>query len=319
MMSKHLFPAVAALVLTSGAALSDPLRIATDILPVQSLVAMVAGDLALPDVIVRPGASPHGYALRPSDAQALQDADAVIWIGESLTPWLEESLDTLAPDAVRVTLMDVAGAEVLQVREDNVFRGDDDHGDDDHAHDHDHDHDDHGHDHSGGDPHLWLSPANATLWVAEITKTLSTLDPTHAATYAANAEAALAEIDAAVAEATALLEPLSGKPFVVYHDAYQYFETSFGLTTAGSLALSDAAPPSAARIAEIRDLVAEGGIICAFSEPQFDPGLIESVFGSETEVRVAVLDPLGTELGAASGLYPALIRQLAERIAGCLS
>lgn len=328
-MSKRLFPTLAAMLFGASGAVADPLRIAADILPVQSLVAMVAGDLAVPDLIVRPGASPHGYALRPSDAQALQDADAVIWIGPQLTPWLGASLDTLAPDAIRVSLMDIDGSRVLPVREDNVFREGDSHGHDDQGHDEhshddhghvDHGHDDeHGHDHSGDDPHLWLSPDNAIVWIGEIAQRLSTLDPENAADYAARAQTARDEIRAAVADATALLGPLADKPFVVYHDAYQYFEASFGLTTAGSLALSDAAPPSAARIAEIRDLVAQGGIVCAFSEPQFDPGLIESVFGGKTDVRVAVLDPLGTDLDAGAGLYPALIRSLAQRMADCLS
>src|SRR6056297_3016814 len=146
---------LAASLLASGAALADVPRISTDILPVHGLVSRVMEGVGSPDLLVDPGASPHGYALRPSQAAALQDADAVIWVSDDLAPWLEGPLDTLAADAVRLELMEVTGTTTYAFRENAVFddhdhdahddHGHDDHGHDDHGHD-DHAHDDHGHD-----------------------------------------------------------------------------------------------------------------------------------------------------------------------------
>jgi zinc transport system substrate-binding protein len=147
---------------------------------------------------------------------------------------------------------------------------------------------------------------------------LAKADPEHAGTYRANAEAGRAEIDAAVAHAQALLDPVKGRPFFVHHDAYQYYEHRFGLEATGSVARSDAAQPGPRRVAELRASVEGMGAVCIFSEPQFNPGLLATVFEGH-EMRKAELDPLGTELPLGPGLYPALIETLARDIAGCLA
>lgn len=301
--------------LVSSAALADSPSVATDITPVHGLVSMVMGDLGSPALLVEPGASPHGYALRPSQAAALQDADAVFWIGHDLTPWLDGPLDSLANRAVVVELLDVEGAVVHRFREDAVFAPDDhdevEHGHDEHEEEHD------GHAHDGADPHAWLDPDNAMLWLAVIAETLSGLDPDNAGTYHANAEAAQADIAVLEADIATRLAPVSPRSFVVFHDAFQYFEQHFDLSSAGAISLSDASSPSAARIAEIRDAVADQDVVCVFSEPQFNPGLVATIAGA-TELTTGVIDPLGSTLEPGAGFYPALLLGVADSVETCL-
>ena len=332
--------------LLSTAALAEVPQVATDIAPVHSLVAQVMGDLGAPALIVRPGASPHGYAMRPSEAQALEQADLVVWIGEGLTPWLEGPVETLGEGAAVLELMSVEGTILHDYREGATFAAHD-HGeheghdhdaakghdhDHDHAHDkaeahdhdHDHDHDkaeshagDHaGHDHSGADAHAWLDPANGRVWLGAIAAELSRLDPENAAAYAANAAEGQAELTALEAELTKLLAPMAETEFVVFHDAYQYFERRFGLAAAGAISFSDASAPSAGRIAELREAVADLGAACVFAEPQFSSGLVETVFGDSA--RVGLLDPLGQDIAPGADLYPQVLRSMAGAFTTCL-
>ena len=317
----------------AGVAMADAPKVATDITPVQSLVARVMQGVGAPEVIVRPGASPHGYAMRPSEAAALEQADLVFWMGEGLTPWLEGSIESLASEAHVVELLGAAGSQVLPFREGVEFaahehgeeHGEDhaeDHGEDhaeeeaghaDHADAHDHDHD---HDHEGADPHAWLAPENARAWMRLIAEELAEHDPDNAAAYAANAEAGQAELEALSHEIAAELAPVQDKPFLVFHDAYQYFESAFDVTAAGAIALGDAAAPGPARVAALRDMAEARGILCVFSEPQFDPKLVETVFGDVA--THGVLDPMGSQLEPGSGLYPQMLRDMAGAMATCL-
>jgi len=340
-MSRNLFPLSLAASLMAGTALADVPRVAVDIAPVHSLVARVMQGVGEPNLIVQPGASPHEYSLRPSEAAALQEADLVFWIGEDLAPWMEGAVETLAGDADVTTLLEADGMTLLDSRENALFEahshGDDDdhdhedHAEDDHDHDsehdehaddHDHDHEDHAdddHDHAHGDhdPHVWLSPRNAAVWLNVIAAELSAADPENAGTYYANASEAREELDALVAEVNETLDPLRGMRFVVFHDAFQYFEADFDFPASGAISVADAADPSPARIADIQGRIAEEGIQCVLSEPQFDPGLVATVMDG-TEANTAVLDPLGSDLEPGPDLYPQLIRNLANSLSGCL-
>jgi len=318
------------LALLAAPALAEAPQVAVDITPIHGLVARVMDGVGVPEQVIRHGASPHEYALRPSEAGALERADLVFWVGDALTPWLEGSIDTLAGDARAVALLDLPGTISLPFREGATFEahdhGDEDHAHDDHAHDadghDDHGHDDHaadadGHSHEGTDPHAWLDPENAKLWLDAIAAELSAVDPANAAVYAANAAAGRSEIDAAAGEVATTVAPLREAGFVVFHDAYQYFEDRFGLRAAGAITLSDATSPSPARIAEVRDAVAEFAVACVFSEPQFDPGLVAAVVAG-SGARTAVIDPLGTEIAPGPGFYPSLLRDLGARMTSCL-
>ncbi|MFI0474278.1 zinc ABC transporter substrate-binding protein [Halomonas sp. HMF6819] len=320
------------------AAAADAPRVAVDIPPVQSLVATVLGEHGEPALFIQPGASPHGYSLRPSEAQALDDADLVVWVSNDLTPWLEGPIDNLASDARHLELMKAPGTQVLEYRDGATFAlGDSDgHGHDhshdhEHSHDHDHDHDhehehdnqhahDHGHSHEhsheGTNPHAWLSPENARQWLGAIAEQLSELDPDNADDYRANAEQgqqALVELEARLDQR---LAEHHDTRYVVFHDAYQYFEEAFDVPAAGAISLGDASAPSPARIEALQTLVREENIQCVFSEPQFNAQLVESVFG-DTATTTGVLDPLGVGLPLGESLYPALLEQIADEIERC--
>lgn len=317
-MRKFLFYGAVSTLAFAGIATAEVPSVAVDISPVHSLVARVMQGAGTPNLIVRPGTSPHGYSLRPSEAAALQNADVVFWVSEGLTPWLEGSIEALAPDAKSVELLETEGTTELEFREGAAFEKHDhdeeeheDHaqenGEDDHE-----DHDAHAH-----DPHAWLDPENARVWLDIIASDLAALDPENADIYAANATAGKAELATLIKDINADLEAVRGTNFVVFHDAYQYFENRFNILAVGAITLGDASDPSPARIAEIRDKVVELGVTCAFTEPQFNPGLMKSVFQG-TDAATGALDPLGSDLQLGSDLYPQLIRNLAGDLATCL-
>lgn len=291
--------------LLSSAALADVPEVVTDIAPIHGLVARVMGELGAPELLVEPGASPHGYALRPSQVAGLQRADLVVMMGHELTPWLEGPVAQLAAGAVVMELLDTQGTTVLSAREEAAFEPDD-------HHEHDHDHA-----HEGADPHAWLDPQNAVAWLASIADALAELDPANAETYRANAAEGRAEIAAAQAAAADRLAPLAERPYVVFHDAFQYFEARFALAGVGAISLSDATPPSAARVAEIRALVEAEGVVCAFSEPQFNPAILDTVTQG-TGARLGTVDPVGAPLSTGPGFYPALIAAITNDVAACL-
>jgi len=334
-MSRKLFALSLTATLMGGAAYAETPQVAVDIAPVHSLVARVMDGIGKPDLIIQPGASPHEYSLRPSEASALQAADLVFWIGPDLTPWLTDTIGTLASDAVVTELMEADGTIELEFREGALFEAHDhdDHGvDDDHDnHGDDDDHDDHGddddhdeaesghegHDHGAHDPHAWLSPKNAMNWLNVIAGQLSAVDPDNAGAYFANAAAGRTEIKTLIGEVTATLDPVRGGQFIVFHDAYQYFEMDFDFPASGAISISDASDPSPARIAKIQARIAEQGIDCVLAEPQFNPGLVATVLDG-TDAQTGILDPLGSDLELGPAFYPQLIRNLSNVLADCM-
>ena len=325
-MSRKLLTLSLTATLMGGTAFADAPRVAVDIAPVHSLVARVMDGVGTPDLIVQPGASPHEYSLRPSEATALQNADLVFWIGPDLTPWLTDTIETLAPDAAVTELLEADGTIELAFREGALFEAHDhddedhdDHADEEAGHD-DHDDEETGHDkHDDGahDPHAWLSPQNAMTWLNVIAGQLSAADPENAGSYFANAAAGRTEIEALIDEVTATLDPVRDGQFVVFHDAYQYFESDFDFPASGAISISDASDPSPARIAEIQGRIAEQGINCVLAEPQFNPGLVATVLDG-TQAQTGILDPLGSDLEPGPALYPQLIRNLSTALAGCM-
>lgn len=326
-MSRKLLPLSLTAALMGGAAFAEVPRVAVDIAPVHSLVARVMDGVGTPDLIIQSGASPHEYSLRPSEASAMQEADLVFWIGPDLTPWLTEAVETLAPNAAVTALLEAEGTIELEFRENALFEAHD-HGDEDHgepAEEHDHGHDDEhadeeshaGHDHGGYDPHAWLSPQNAASWLNVIAAQLSAADPDNAGAYFANAAAGRAEIDALVTQVNATLDPVRGKRFVVFHDAYQYFEADFDFPASGAISIADASDPSPARIAEIQGRIVEENIACVLAEPQFNAGLVSTVLDG-SEANTGVIDPLGSDLELGAALYPQLISNMATALVNCL-
>ncbi|WP_374619868.1 zinc ABC transporter substrate-binding protein [Devosia sp.] len=288
-------------------------RVVASIKPVHALVAAVMGDLGVPALIVKGAASPHTYSLRPSDAVALQEADLVFWTGHGLELFLEDAITTLAPRAAIVELAASPGITLLPPREGGTFEP--------HAHDEgDHDHEE-GHDHAHeaeADMHFFLDPENAKVMVSEIVAGLSAADPEHAATYAENGRVQIADLEALLQQTRARLEPLADRPFVVFHDAYQYFERRFDLEVVGSITVSPEVTPGADRIAEIRTRLKTLDAACVFAEPQFDPRIVE-VLIEGSSARAGVLDPEGAAVPEGPRAYRELIEALAAGLIECLS
>lgn len=337
-MSRNLFALSGVAALLAGTAWADVPRVAVDIAPVHSLVARVMQGVGAPSLIVAPGASPHEYSLRPSEATALQEADLIFWVSPDLTPWLEGAIETLADGATVTELLETDGTMELAFREGALFEAhahkeedhaEEGHKDDHEDHDKDHaDHDDHGkddhghnnhddHGHGADDPHAWLSPDNGAVWLNTIAAQLSAADPDNADAYFANAAAGRDELAALTSEIRSILGPVRDRNFIVFHDAYQYFETAFDFPASGAISVSDASNPSPARITEIQARVTEQGVTCVLSEPQFAPGIVAAVMDG-SEARTGVLDPLGSDLEPGPELYSNVLRNLARTLADCL-
>lgn len=276
--------------------------------PIHSLVAAIMDGVGTPDLIVDGAASPHTYALKPSNAKALEAAKVVFWVGPGMEAFLEKPLSALSANALVVELDKAPGITKLKFREGGAFEADDD-GDEPADHDHDH---------GEFDTHLWLDPHNAKAMTAEITTTLVAADPANALTYEANQKALDDRLDALDAEIVSTLAPVKSKPFIVFHDAYQYFEHRYGVRVAGSITVSPESIPGAQRISEIHGKVAELGATCVFAEPQFEPKLVNVVLEG-TSAKSGVLDPEAATLRQGPDLYFDMMRGIANSLKTCLS
>lgn len=305
-----------------GAGPAAATEVVTSIKPVHALVAGVMQGIGTPHLIVRGGGSPHSFALRPSDARALAGAGLVFWIGPGLESFLAAPIEKLAQDARVVGLASVPGLRHLPAREGGAWERHhhDDHDDHDGHSDGQADHD--GHDRRAGagdgDPHLWLDPQNARAMVAAIATALQAADPAHAAGYAANAAALDARLASLMAAMAQDLAPVRDRPFVQFHDAFQYLEARFGLNAVGSVTVSPDRRPGAERLAALRARIRETGAVCIFAEPQFPPDLIAVVIEGSA-VRTGVLDPLGADLADGPELYFALMQGNADALRRCLA
>ncbi|MDJ1636150.1 zinc ABC transporter substrate-binding protein [Rhizobium rhizogenes] len=287
---------------------ADAPDVVVSIKPIHSLVAAIMDGVGTPELIVDGAASPHTYALKPSNAKALEAAKVVFWVGPGMETFLEKPLSALGANALVVELDKAPGITKLKFREGGAFEADDD-GDEPTDHDHDH---------GEFDTHLWLDPHNAKAMTAEITTTLVAADPANALTYEANQKALDNRLDALDAEIASTLAPVKSKPFIVFHDAYQYFERRYGVRVAGSITVSPESIPGAQRISEIHGKVAELGATCVFAEPQFEPKLVNVVLEG-TSAKSGVLDPEAATLPQGPDLYFDLMRGIANSLKTCLS
>lgn len=304
-------------VTTAGLAMAaDDLRVVVTIKPVHALAAAVMEGAGTPDLLIKGGGSPHSYALRPSDARLLGSADIVIRVSPFLEVFLERPLASFSKQSRIVSVDALAGVTLLPVREGGAFEG----------HDHGHergreawhvvgpDHEPH----AGHDAHLWLSTANAAAIADQLAAIFAEARPAHADLFRSNASRLKSRLAELRGELQGRLTPVKDKPFVVFHDAYQYFEAEFGLRSVGSITLSPERQVGAARIAAIRAKIAQTGSACVFSEPQFEPKLVATVLEG-TDAKKGVLDPLGAELPEGTEQYFQLLRNLAGSLTACLA
>ena len=306
--------AVAFVVTAHGAAFASP-RVVVTVKPLHSLVAGVMAGVGEPDLIIRGAGSPHTYSLKPSEARLLESAQVIFWVGASLERFMEKPLAALGSKARVVEVTRAPGVRLLPGRAGGAWEK--------------HDAADHGRDDqsatvpAGGhaaatpDGHLWLDPVNARAIAREAAQVLGQLDPENRGRYAANADALVARIEALDTGLKATLAPAREIPFVVFHDAYQYFETSYALRAVGSIAVSAERAPGARRVKEIRDAIRGLGARCVFSEPQFPSAIIGTLIEG-TDTRTGTLDPLGAGLPPGPDAYFTLMRSLGSALTECL-
>ncbi len=282
-----------------------PLGVIASIAPVHSLVGAVMAGAGEPRLLVAPGASPHTLALKPSEAAALRQADLVFWIGPGLETFLRRPLAGLAPGAQAIALSAAPLVRLLPLRGGEAWTDDDD---------------DHGPEEKSGaalDMHFWLDPANARAMTQAIAAALAERDPGRAGLYRANAERSAAALESLERELQATLAPVAGRPFVVFHDAYQYLERRFGLNAVGAITAGSDRPSGASQTAALYARARTQGAGCVFAEPQFSPRAVAAV-AEGIGARAGALDPLGQGLELGPGLYPAMMRGLAKSLVSCL-
>ena len=351
------------------------IKVVASIKPIHSLASYLMDGVSKPSLIVDGYSSPHGFALKPSHAKMLQEADIIFWVGEDLENFLEKPLDSIAKKAEKIELLEAKGLNKLKFRERDIFDGHDDHGHDDDGHkkkddhddhdddghkkkddhghdddghkkkddhghdddghkkkdDHGHDedghkedghkedghddHDDHeGHHHGEFDPHIWLDPINAKIILNEMFEHLIENDAKNTSTYKSNLEKALKDIDKLTMEVMTELNQSTSS--IVFHDAYQYFEERFNVNVLGAFTVNTDVMPGAEQLAEIREIIEHDKVSCIFSEPQFNPDIINAV-AKDMDIKTGVLDPLGATLDPGKGLYFDLIRNMSKSFKGC--
>jgi zinc transport system substrate-binding protein len=334
-----------------GSARAEEIAVVASIKPVHSLVAGVMKGVGTPALLVKGASSPHDYSMRPSDARMLDDAEVVFWVGEGMETFLDKPLAALSSDATIVALSEAPGIELLATREGGIWEaheheeGDveahpeyEDEADADHAEleedadeahaEHEEDAgeeehaeheegDEHGHEQGQVDMHLWLDPHNAEVMAGAIVAALSEADPDNAATYQSNGRdlrAQLGELDESL---NAKLQPIGDRHFVVFHDAYHYFENRYGLNAVGSISVDPKRRPGAQRLGEIQHRLEELDAACVFAEPQFEPALVDTVIEGSS-AKKGVLDPLGAALPDGPDQYFLLMNSLADSLVDCL-
>ncbi|MDC1112323.1 zinc ABC transporter substrate-binding protein [Candidatus Pelagibacter sp.] len=319
------------------------IKVVASIKPIHSLASYLMDGVSKPGLIVDRYASPHGFAMKPSHAKMLQEADLIFWVGEDLESFLEKPLKSIAKKAEKIELMEIKGLNKLKFRERNIFDGHDDHGhddehkeddhddhakkEDDHGHDDEHKenghddehkedgHDDHeGHAHGEYDPHIWLDPLNAKVILKEMAEHLIEKDQKNASIYKNNLKKALKKLDKLTKDVKSDLN----KDFksIVFHDAYQYFEKRFDVNIMGAFTVNTDVMPGAEQLSEIREIIEHDKVSCVFSEPQFNPDIINAV-AKDMNISTGVLDPLGATLDPGKDLYFDLIKNMSKSFKGC--
>ncbi|WP_438283752.1 zinc ABC transporter substrate-binding protein ZnuA [Pseudomonas alabamensis] len=289
-------------------------RVLTSIKPLQQIAAAVQDGVGTPDVLLPPGASPHHYALRPSDVRRVGEADLLYWIGPDMENFLPRVLGSRSKTTVAV--QSLPGLTLRHFGQDShSHEGDHD------GHDHDaaHGHDEHDHDHRPGslDAHLWLSSANARVIAAKMAADLAQVDPAHAARYKANLTAFTERLNGLDQRLQARVAGVAGKPYFVFHEAFDYFEAAYGLNHTGVFSVASEVQPGAQHVAAMRARLQDVGKTCVFSEPPMRPRLAETLTAG-LPVRLAELDALGgTDPVDAHG-YERLLENLGNGLAGCL-
>lgn len=286
----------AGLILAVSPAAASP-EVVASIAPIHSLVSSVMVGVAAPGLLLPGGASPHSYALKPSDARRLASAELIVAVGPTLESFLEKPLAHLARNARIVMLTRDAPIDLLASSADRPGHTDDP---------------------AGANPHIWLSPHNAVRIVEHVATVLGEIDPGNRERYRINASATTIRLRKLDRLLESTLAPVRDMPFMVSHDAYAYFVARYRLNMVGAFHRTPEMAPGARHLAALRARMKRLGVRCVFSEPQFASRTVAASL-RWAGVRSAVLDPLGLDITPGPGAYESLMRRLAAALAGCLT
>lgn len=294
-------------------------RVVATIKPIHSIAANVMAGVAEPKLLLDAAVSEHTAQLTPSQVEAMQNADLIVVVGENLEAFLHKALEN--PEIAQKKLFEAGelpGLKLLPVRSGGLWEAHHHEGEEEHHEGEEEEgHADHDHEHGGNDPHVWMDPANVKVIALALATTLGDLDKENAAKYQANAEKFAADLDKLSADLAEAVKPVRDKRYIVFHDAYQYFDTRFGLSPAGSITVNPEVTPGAKRIKEIHDRIAETGAVCVFAEPQFESKYVETVIEG-TKARASVLDGLGAKEPAGTQAYPGMMHKFVTALTACL-
>lgn len=327
-------------------------QVVTTIKPLHSLVSQIMDGVGEPALLISQG-SPHGYQSKPSDAKAIANADMVVWVSNDLETFVAPLLAKSSDGKRQLEWRSISGLYKLKNRSGGLWEEHDhahehhhehEHGKHEHAHDHGHEKHEHHHGHEHGkhehahehghekhehhhghahhhhgeyNDHLWLGSDAAKSLLNAVTTELSGIDPENKEKYEANLKQALANLDTLNQRIEAKLAPVKNQPYMVFHDAYPYFEQDHGLQPVGVVRVDPEHEPGSKRIAELHNLMRENKVVCIFNEPQFSSRLTSKLVEG-TKVRTGTLDPLGAELKVGKTLHGELLNNLADSLQQCL-
>ncbi|MGF1690479.1 zinc ABC transporter substrate-binding protein ZnuA [Photobacterium kagoshimensis] len=272
-------------------------NVVTSVKPLQLIVQELTQGVTTPEVLLPAGASPHDYALKPSDVKKIHDADLVIWVGPELETFMARMLSN---DVTNIALTKQSTIDFLY-----------------YDHDAEGDHSGHDHSHEGVDPHFWMGPTQSLQAAAVITDTLIAFDPLHKNEYKVNLAQFEKSVNIATDELKKQLQPVAQHGYFVFHDGYGYFEKYFKLNNLGHFTVKPDRRPGAKTLISIRRALQEKQAYCVFSEPQFSPAVVSSVVNG-TDVSIGTLDPMATNVAYEQGGYIAFLQELGQSFTKCL-
>lgn len=277
-------------------------KVVTSIVPVHSLVAGVMNGVGTPELLLKGVNSEHQGSYSPQQISVLAHADVVFIIGDNLEMKLGEISGTETVNGKEFVKLDLAPDIIThRIRKGGNWEVDSDEpaaG-------------------NNADPHIWLDPENGKAMTKAIATALDAADPVHATQYDANATSQIAAIDRLEKELSLTLAPVKAKPFIVFHDAYQYFEKAFDMQAVGSISDYSATPPSAQRLEDIRNKIKSSKAVCVFKEPQFSDAAVLTVTEGNS-AKLGVLDPIGATLNPGPLAYGELLRTITKNLTDCL-
>jgi len=289
------------LIVTSNAISRE---IVVSIKPLHSLVSAVTEGSNSVSLVIDGSMTPHNFALKPSHAKLLNNAKVLFYIDDEFESGLKKTVKGLPKSVKVIRVSKMKKLSLLSTRADDNWEEDG------------HDHHDHGH--SSNDLHFWLDPNNAIEIVKSITQELSAIYPENINIYKKNAKNIIKEIKTTDLLIKSMLEPVRNKPYIVFHDAYQYFEKAYSLKSVGSILVDPELPASAKRIIKIRSKIKSLNAHCVFKEPQFRAKIVKTVIDGTT-TKIGILDPLGADIKSGPGMYTSLLKNIAENLNACLN